>query len=562
MSGVMTTAPPNAILRRNRGSEWVSKTDLTGFVRCPYAWWLLDQGQISVNDTVSEFQYRLMIEGSEFQGAIESMAAPLTIVPEELPVVLAGDKKLLAIPVFENHKLHIYGQPDGIYAEAGALIPVEIKSHKDVQRTDELELAFYWLLLEPSRTRKVEPRGILLLRRNGQVEEVEVTIPANRFDEVRRLLGEIRAARRGGVRPRICSCHVCSTVKREEVMAATRQREDLTLIHGIGRVYGPALEAIGIMTWRDLMSWDSRRVLKRLTTKRRFFLSARQVEYWKRHAESFATMVPVAFGEGPALPTSYIALDLEYTPPHIWLMGIGIVNEERRQFRSLWADGPVALRRNLEELAGILGANRTLPLLTWGGNGADLPNLVAAIHRLLPAKKPGQGGWEEPHPLVAHLWDRHLDLYQYVWRGLRLPIPYLGLKEVSEYFAIPRVSNIADGLAAQMFYAQYRHAKGSEKKAMRQQLIAYNHDDLEALIEVTDRVRRLMVVAEPIVLPMAKRQGRVRRLSPGAHDVPPTANRRKAWSSSELRAIASRNALPRISVIPPDTPGRPRQAHP
>jgi CRISPR/Cas system-associated exonuclease Cas4 (RecB family) len=200
VSTLVTAAPSPAIRRPSRGPEWVSKTDLTGFVRCPYAWWLLDRGDITVDDTVSEFHYRLMIEGSEFQDAVEATAAPIMIAPEELPSVLTSDKKLLATPTFENRRLHIYGRPDGVDAADGALIPIEIKSHKDVQRTDELELAFYWLVLEPSRTRKTEPRGLLFLRRDGAFEEVEAPIPAHRFDEVRRLLGEIRAARRDGVR--------------------------------------------------------------------------------------------------------------------------------------------------------------------------------------------------------------------------------------------------------------------------------------------------------------------------------------------------------------------------
>lgn len=505
MSTLVTAAPSPAIRRPSRGPEWVSKTDLTGFVRCPYAWWLLDRGDITVDDTVSEFQYRLMIEGSEFQDAVEATAAPIMIAPEELPSVLTSDKKLLATPTFENRRLHIYGRPDGVDAADGALIPIEIKSHKDVQRTDELELAFYWLVLEPSRTRKTEPRGLLFLRRDGDFEEVEVPIPAHRFDEVRRLLGEIRTARRDGVRPRICGCHVCSVVKRDEVLEAVRQREDLTMIHGIGRVYGPALEAMGIVTWRDLMSSDSRRVLVGLKRKKRFFLSARQIEYWKRHARSYASVGPVAFGDGPVLPTSYIALDLEYTPPHIWLIGVAIVDGERRKFRSLWADGPAALKRNIQELNSILQAHPALSILTWGGDGADLPNLVSAIHRLLPEPTRQGGGWIEPNPLVAPLRDRHLDLYQYVWHRLRLPIPELGLKEVAHYFGVPRVSNIIDGLDAQMKYEEYRHAKGKQKKAIRQGLIAYNRDDLEALIEVADRVRELMKNAQPIILPRPRK---------------------------------------------------------
>ncbi len=53
--------------------------------------------------------------------------------------MLATDATLLTVPTFENRKLRIYGQPDGIETEGGALIPVEAKAHKGVQTTDEVQ---------------------------------------------------------------------------------------------------------------------------------------------------------------------------------------------------------------------------------------------------------------------------------------------------------------------------------------------------------------------------------------------------------------------------------------
>src|SRR5262245_3732465 len=122
------------------------------------------------------------------------------------------------------------------------MIPVEVKSHKNIQRSDELELAFYWLLLDPHRTRTLSPRGCLLLRRNGGEEQVEVEIRPNRLEQVRGLLQEIRDARRIGVQPRICACTVCSGILRDEIDRATLEKKDLTRIWGIGRAYARRLE--------------------------------------------------------------------------------------------------------------------------------------------------------------------------------------------------------------------------------------------------------------------------------------------------------------------------------
>lgn len=109
---------------------------------------------------------------------------------------------------------------------------------------------------------------------------------------------------------------------------------------------------------------------------------------------------------------------------------------------------------------------------------------------------------------MAPFLDRHLDVYQYVLRGLRLPIPELSLKEVARYFGVPRVSNVIDGLDAQMKYEDYHLTKGAERKVLRQELTSYNRDDLEALIEVADRVRELMKSAEPIKLPRTRKRRR------------------------------------------------------
>jgi hypothetical protein len=50
-----------------RTSTWVSKTELTRYMRCPYAFYLLDRGLVTFEDTVTELQVRLIEQGVEFQ---------------------------------------------------------------------------------------------------------------------------------------------------------------------------------------------------------------------------------------------------------------------------------------------------------------------------------------------------------------------------------------------------------------------------------------------------------------------------------------------------------------
>jgi len=178
-------------------------------------------------------------------------------------------------------------------------MPVEIKSHREVRCTDELELAFYWRLLEPYRTiDPCEPYGRLILRRDDAAVEVEVRLTPERFVELDDVIGQIRHARRHGVRPRVCGCTVCSGPLREQIAAMTRHASDLTLIWGIARRTATHLEALGIADYESLRGHDPAWVAAELCV-RRVSVSAAQVTRWIEHGRSYSERRPVVFGPPP-----------------------------------------------------------------------------------------------------------------------------------------------------------------------------------------------------------------------------------------------------------------------
>jgi predicted RecB family nuclease len=460
---------------------WVSKTDLTRFLRCPYAFYLVDRGLVAFEDTVNDLQLQLIHEGIRFQENIEATLPVRKITPEDLPTVFADESiRLFGAPLLRNAALQICGQPDAIDTANGELVPVEVKSHQDVQRSDELELAFYWLLLEPYRTRPGSPRGSLILRRQGVPTPVDVLLKPDRFEQVRDLIRDIRTTRVQGVAPRICGCTVCSGVMRDEIMRVTRDKKDLTMIWGIARAYARHLEAIGVTNYEDLLGADSASVVASLR-ERRCFVSIAHVDSWKHHATSYATSQPVVFGGPLALNDSFIALDLEYLASDtIWLVGLCIVTQGGRYYRALWAESAAEEEANLREVAAILAANASLPVITWSGNGADLPQVKYAAKRLAL-----------DHAYAA-IESRHVDLYQYTRKALRFPIPRLSLDEVGQYFGIPKVSRITGGLEAQSLYLEYRRSQAEERRAaIKSQLMEYNRDDIEALVGVAEALASL-----------------------------------------------------------------------
>jgi predicted RecB family nuclease len=461
-----------------RSRVWVSKTDMTRFVRCPYSFWLMDTGQISFEDTIDEFQAGLLRQGREFQMTVDAAAASAPVDPIELSAALEADVTLVGLPTFENPKLKIYGQPDWIEPEGGALIPVEVKAHKDVQPTDELELAFYWMVLDGHRTRRdVEPRGLLVLKRDATRSElVEVPIKAHRFEEVKRLLHEIRRPRRYGVQPRICRCIVCRDLRSEEVLAGAHGRKDLTLVFGIGRDYARALEDRGITTYEDLIASDPATVVGVLR-ERRYFVSAAQVAIWQRHAQVWVTGRPAYFGSEPCVGDQFIAVDLEYDQisERIWLTGVCVVDGDDRDYSLLWAEDGASERASLRRLATIVASHPKMPVVTWAGNGADIPKLRAVSDRLrLQA--------------LAPLFERHIDLFAYARDSVRLPVPRLDLKSLCDYFGLGRTSTIKDGMQAQSVYLHYLSTRRAD---LQQRLLDYNKDDLNALIALARELRGL-----------------------------------------------------------------------
>ena len=466
---------------RRRRRDWVSKSDLISFLRCPYAFWQIDSGALAPADAIDELGTQLIDDGREFHEMVESQARPAT-EEASLSELLADDVTLMPGPLVENRELKILGAPDGVVTACGAALPLKVKSHREARRTDELELAFYWLLLEPLRTRQIEhPRGRLILRRDDEPAIVDVDILPARFDEVRRLLRAIRAARRNGVRPRVCGCAACRGPLREEVRRLTRGCRDLTLIWGIGRPYATALEELGVADYEDLIACEPEAIVSGLRD-RRYCVSAAEVERWSRHAESYRDARPIAFAPAPPVGDAFIALDLEYdsTMRHVWLIGVELVDGDHREHVSLWADTPRQEGRQLRTLADLIDDRPGRRVLTWAGHCADIPELrlAARRHRLGDA--------------LDSVFERHLDLYSWARGALRLPIPEFTLSEVGNYFGVPKFSNISGGLEAQMRYRRYLLAADTkERTALRAELIAYNRDDLEGLVSVLPTIQAL-----------------------------------------------------------------------
>lgn len=242
----------------------------------------------------------------------------------------------------------------------------------------------------------------------------------------------------------------------------TRHASDLTLIWGIARRTATHLEALGIADYESLRGHDPAWVAAELCV-RRVSVSAAQVTRWIEHGRSYSEGRPVVFGPPPPIGESFIALDLEYDPSFVWFTAVLICNGDRLEHNFFWADSRSEEREALWALEAICATYPDLPVITWSGCSADLPQLryAARRHRL--------------DRVFEEVQSRHVDVFQHAVRTMRAPIPELSLSAVAEYFGVPQVSTIANGLEAQFLYAQYRRCRQPEQRARLQaDLVAYN----------------------------------------------------------------------------------------
>lgn len=458
--------------------SWVSKTDVTDYIRCPYAFWLADTGQITRADMLSEFETELVDAGVGFEREIVGRAQPITLPEGGVRELLRGEHTLLGTPGVRNERLCLRGRPDGIETAGGALEPIEIKSHRLLRRSDRIELAFYWLLLDDHRTaRHVAPAGWMFLRqRDGSHLRQRVEISPELLDETRDLIAAIRRARVEGVVPIRCRCTVCRGLHREHVNAVVQERRHVSAVHGVGRTFSAALEQAGLSRWEDLVEADAEVIaaaVSAILTGRT--VSPGQVERWRWHARSLIEGVPVPGPGTVQFPVgeSFIALDAEYTADNVWLIGARVVDPAGDQRLSWWAS-PAGEREALTGFGVFVDQWADLPIVTWNGNAADLPALAKAAAR------------SEMEKLVDSIRPRHIDLYRWLCDHLMLPIQGFGLKDVGEHFRLPRTSAVTSGFQAEQQWRRYCRTGEQELKA---ELVGYNSDDVDSLCMAVECLR-------------------------------------------------------------------------
>lgn len=469
----------------------MTKTDIIQFERCPYAFWLIDKGEVRLEEVMGEAITLILEDGQTFEELVVADVPVIEATPDDLPALFKTNMTLYNPPLLKNKALKLAGKPDAIETAKGRLIPVEIKSHRRKQLTDILELAFYWLLLEPYRTRRADPSGVLILRDiHGSEERQEVELDEYHLDRVRQLIKDVRRARKHGVEPEMCLCVVCAG--RPEIAVACRERGSPSLLYGIASKTRRALQAVGIQTMHDIATCDPEATRASLYQIKQY-VSEQQIRTWQGHVRAYDANAPVLIGEGQLTFNDFIVVDLEYDSRHhglIWLVGYAVVKEGATEYTQFWADDHNAAKKNLRKLASALKKHPDIPVITWSGISAEIPQLEDSIEHY------------DLEDELQLLFERHFDLFEYAKANVRLPIPTLDLKSVGKFLGHYRKADIRGGMEAAFLHRQYLEAERKEKAVIKRDLIAYNLEDLEALVHIIERFRELRQIAASASLPV------------------------------------------------------------
>ena len=86
---------------------WVSKTNVTSYLRCPYAFWLTDSGQLDRAELLSPFEAQLAETGIAFERGIVEAATPIEMPPGGEAELFADDHTILQVRAFRNPELRL-----------------------------------------------------------------------------------------------------------------------------------------------------------------------------------------------------------------------------------------------------------------------------------------------------------------------------------------------------------------------------------------------------------------------------------------------------------------------
>ena len=467
--------------------QWIRKQDVINYLRCKYRFYLSFYEGIPMSELIDIIRLDPLFEkGISHESDVMTVSKPIILHEKESIESLSSSNKLIKITeIMRNHELGIMGITDFIEIEKGKFIPVEAKSHKTVTYFDNIELAFYWYLLEPLRIKHVKPKGYIELS-TGRREEVFLT--ENILLDLKIYLDEIRYLKNDKPEPRLIGECNNSCLLYEKCREIVAKSGNLTIINQISIARENQFHKIGINNILDLIRADETDINNKLISKFSSTPGKKEIFRMKCHASSIRAGKPSFFGDEKyltsILKSPYLIFDLEYDSDNsskiIWLAGVLVVTKTKiikKQFFSEKAN-KAEEKKVLASFINFLNKFPSHILITWSGKTADFPQLRSAWKRL-------RLDWSDLEKITAN----HLDLCEVLQNQFRFPFKSFTLDEMENNLNIKRKSNISGGREALELYRYYCRTKDDITKIqLKHDLKIYNLDDVNSTYSILQKI--------------------------------------------------------------------------
>jgi len=436
-------------------NELITKSDMLNFLACPFAFKKAKEDGLDFQDLfASPFSLELAKVGMEHEerviGSFDWKKSHFDITKVQ-HVMQKGT--IVGGLHITNDNLGIAGEPDLVWTANGELVPIEIKAHKEENNTDPIEIAFYWLLLEPYRKRGKTPKGYYILRQEipdtGNILDslTESSVDETHIDSVMETLREMRA--KMDYHPiRMASCRDCALFK-TYCLDFLKKTKCVSLLTTGGSVIQQLKESKLNIEKISKMSPSELQKFKGIGDKN-------SIKFYHK-ALAFMENKPIFFGR-EKLPdsSSVIFIDTEFyqngSPFKEYVSGTDNLfalsvciskgsTSETKVFYSK-ADDDVFMENDVsEDLKKIMFKIPNALIVTWGGASADVPILKKRFEDLLDIKNPSAYGKKMQtlqRKIVSDFENRHIDLMVFVKNNISFPTTSDSIKTIAEYLGYMR----------------------------------------------------------------------------------------------------------------------------
>jgi predicted RecB family nuclease len=467
--------------------RWISKQDLVEYSRCPYRVYVAFSRGIAIAELKETQALQAILQkGLYLESQVVKDVMPLEAISNKEIEPLRDQQQIIQIPtIIRNHDIGIRGIPDLIDTANGAFIPYEIKSHSQVQPSDEWELAFYWLLLEPLRTKNARPRGCVVL---SDFSTVKVNLTQDLLLDVEMTIEEVREIESCPPQPTLGEeCKLCQL--REQCTDHLVKKGRLSIIQNISYRRQSQFETLGIKNIAQLARAKPEHLNSRFMARFGNTPGVEEIHRMKCHALSYKSGKPYFFGSRDRIngltSAPLLVVDLEYSCPGlVWLVGCALKEKRGISYHQYFAEKPTLKeeKRILNQFASFLREHSSYVIITYNGISADIPQLENACER-------GSLSTDDLKTILRN----HTDLCDVLKRSFRFPMKSFELDSLEKYLEIERQSPIFNGLDADGRYHTFLMTKDTKKKErLRKELLDYNREDVQSTLQIITRLPEIL----------------------------------------------------------------------